>query len=209
MAGVEVRHRRSAASAERLERSDWPEAEVTAEQLYVAVDGVMVHETDGYHQAKTVTCCWAPPDGQREARHTVRFETAAVFATLVWSLACRCGLNSAKEIILLGDGAKCNRDHIAPPVEGVTCIVDGYHAMEHVRDCGAGCTAKARRRRPPGSKAWKRCYGTAVCGRCCVGCEPNRSRPDLRPGGRRCRSRSPAWATRMTAWPTTGSGHGV
>ena len=111
-------------------------AEVTPERLYVAVDGVLVHENDGYHEAKTATCYWETADGKREARYTVRFESAATFAAFVWVLACRCGLKTAKQVVLLGDGAKWIWDHMAPMLEGAICIVDWYHAMEHVWDCG-------------------------------------------------------------------------
>lgn len=122
--------------ADRMQCWDSPDPEVTPERLYVATDGVMVHENTGYHEAKTVTCYWEHPDGKREARYAVRFETASVFAAFVWSLACQCGLKTAKEVILLGDGAKWIWDQIAPVLEGATCIVDWYHAMEHVWDCG-------------------------------------------------------------------------
>jgi len=124
------------AAAERMKTWEAPAAEVTAARLYVAVDGTMVHETDGYHEAKTATCYWETADGKREARYVVRFASAATFAAFVWVLACRCGLQTAKQIVLLGDGAKWIWDHIAPLLEGAICIVDWYHAMEHVWDCG-------------------------------------------------------------------------
>ena len=38
--------------------------------------------------------------------------------------------------MLLGDGAHWIGDHVAPLLEGATCIVDGYHAMQHVWACG-------------------------------------------------------------------------
>jgi hypothetical protein len=113
-----------------------PPAEVTPERLYVAVDGVMVHENDGYHEAKTVTCYWETSPDKREARYGVRFENAAAFAAFVWALACRCGLKTAKQVVLLGDGAKWIWDHMAPLLEGAVCIVDWHHAMEHAWDCG-------------------------------------------------------------------------
>jgi hypothetical protein len=128
--------REESAGAERIKTWNPPVAEVTPERLYVAVDGVLVHENDGYHEAKTATCYWENAEGKREARYTVRFECAATFAAFVWVLACRCGLGTAKQIVLLGDGAKWIWDHIAPVLEGAICIVDWYHAMEHVWDCG-------------------------------------------------------------------------
>lgn len=124
------------ASAERMERWDAPEAEATPERLYVAVDGVMVREMDGFHEAKTAICYWEDAAGKHHTRYAVRFETASMFAAFVWSLACRCGARTAKEVVLLGDGARWIWDHIAPLLEGATCIVDWYHAMEHVWECG-------------------------------------------------------------------------
>ena len=124
------------AGAERIKTGDAPPAEVRPDRLYVAVDGTMVHEIDGYHEAKTATCYWETAEGKREARYTVRFASAATFAAYVWVLACRCGLKEARQIVLLGDGAKWIWDHVAPLLEGAICIVDWYHALEHVWDCG-------------------------------------------------------------------------
>jgi hypothetical protein len=128
--------REESSAAERIKTWNAPAAEVTPERLYVAVDGVLVHENDGHHEAKTATCYWETAEGKREARYTVRFECAATFAAFVWVLACRCGLKTAKQVVLLGDGAKWIWDHMAPMLEGAICIVDWYHATEHVRDCG-------------------------------------------------------------------------
>jgi len=70
-------------AAERIKTWNAPAAEVMPERLYVAVDGVRVHENDGYHEAKTATCYWETADGRREARYVVRFASAATFAALV------------------------------------------------------------------------------------------------------------------------------
>lgn len=132
--------RRAAADEEQqaVRMADWkaPDPEVQPERLYVAVDGTMVHEEDGWHEAKTVTCYWDDPDGLRQARYTVRFESAVLFAAYVWALACRCGLQTAKEVILLGDGARWIWDHIARVLDHPTQIVDWFHALEHVWDGG-------------------------------------------------------------------------
>lgn len=124
------------ALAGQMESWDAPEAEASPERLYVAVDGTMVPQNDGWHEAQTATCYWDDADGKRHARYAVRFEKAATFAAFVRSLACGCGLRSAKEVILLGDGAKWIWDHVGGVLEGATHIVDWYHAMEHVWECG-------------------------------------------------------------------------
>lgn len=112
----------------------------TPARLYVAVDGVMVHRTQ-WNEAKCVTCYWEVDDGKggvrREARYTTRFESVESFKAFVWSLAGRCGLETATEVILLGDGAAWIWDHVAGVLgEGTVCITDWYHVMEHVWACG-------------------------------------------------------------------------
>lgn len=113
-----------------------PPAEAQPKRLYIATDGVMVHRDGGWHEAKCVTCYWDDADDKRHARYAVRFEDVASFVGHVWALACRCGLESAKEVILLGDGAKWIWERIGGLLKGATLIVDWYHAMEHVWACG-------------------------------------------------------------------------
>ena len=118
--------------AAKIDVWDSPPAEAQPERLYVAVDGTMVHQDDGWHEAKCVTCYWDDADGRRHARYAVRFVDAAGFVAFVWALACRYGLESAKEVVLLGDGAKWIWDHVGGLLKEAVCIVDWYHAMEHV-----------------------------------------------------------------------------
>jgi hypothetical protein len=118
--------------------ADWgtPPAEAAPERLYVAVDGTMVHREDGWREAKCVTCYWDEPDGTRQARYGVRFEDVRHFVGFVWALACGCGLEQAKEVVLLGDGARWIWDHVGGLLKEATLIVDWYHAVEHLWDCG-------------------------------------------------------------------------
>jgi hypothetical protein len=118
-------------------------------RLYVAVDGVMVHRTQ-WNEAKCVCCYWEEPLGPRAAaagvepkrplrhsRYCVRFESIESFQAFAWSLAMRCGLEQAVEVVLLGDGAAWIWDHIAPLLgERTICITDFYHVMEHLWACG-------------------------------------------------------------------------
>lgn len=109
-------------------------------RLYVAVDGVMVHR-EQWNEAKCVTCYWEVPDGRggmiRHGRYAVRFESAERFRAFVWSLAMRCGLDTAAEVILLGDGAAWIWEQVSGVLgERTVCITDWYHVMEHVWACG-------------------------------------------------------------------------
>ena|SRR5579871_3154415 len=166
----------SAASAALGEAKTWeaPAAEAAPARLYVAVDGVMVHRGD-WNEAKCATCYWdtepkpaerkpAPEGrGEREARYAVRFEAAADFAAFVWGLACRCGLEGAREVVLLGDGAAWIWDHVAPILgagEGpkVTCVTDWYHVMEHVWACGKALHGEGS----AATEAWAKGYETLL-----------------------------------------------
>lgn len=152
----------AAGQEERLaaRMSAWksPAAEASPETLYVAVDGVQVHQADGWHEAKCVACygdepkrAAARPDAtprsdatcpdttvcaERPTRYTVRFEGAAAFVEFVWALACRCGLEQAKRVVLLGDGAEWIWKQVGGLLKEAVCIVDWYHALEHVWACG-------------------------------------------------------------------------
>ena len=122
--------------------------EARPRRLYVAVDGVMVHR-DQWNEAKCVACYWDKPAApasagkadkervERETRYAVRFESAEQFKAFVWSLAMQCGLESAVEVVLLGDGAAWIWEHVAGVLgERTICITDWYHVMEHVWACG-------------------------------------------------------------------------
>jgi hypothetical protein len=114
--------------------------QVRPKRLYVAVDGVMVHRQQ-WNEAKCVTCYWEESDGKggvrREARYAVRFESAEQFKAFVWSLSMQCGLESASEVVLLGDGAAWIWEHVASVLgERTLCITDWYHVMEHIWTCG-------------------------------------------------------------------------
>jgi hypothetical protein len=129
----------AAQEAEQAARmADWktPPAEAAPQRLYVAVDGTMVHRADGWREAKCVTCYWDEPDGTRSACYGVRFEDIRQFVGFVWALACRCGLEQAQEVVLLGDGARWIWDHVGGLLKEATLIVDWYHAVEHLWECG-------------------------------------------------------------------------
>jgi hypothetical protein len=105
-------------------------------RLYVAVDGTTVHLQDGWREVKCVTCYWEDEAGNRHARYQARLETAGEFRAFVWALACLCGLESADEVILLGDGAAWIWEQMASVLgEKTICITDWYHVTEHVWDC--------------------------------------------------------------------------
>lgn len=132
-----VASRQEEQAAERMQTWAGPPAEVQLQRLYVATDGTTVHQWEGFKEAKTVVCYGEDSRGQAVRRYAVRLESADVFKAHAWATACRCGLEGATETVLLGDGAAWIWDHVGPVLgERTTHIVDWYHAMEHVWDCG-------------------------------------------------------------------------
>ena len=106
-------------------------------RLYVAVDAAMVHFQDGWHDVKCAVCWWEDERGRRHKQCVVRKATAEEFRAFVWALAAKCGLDSAVEVVLLGDGAAWIWEHIGGILgEGTICITDWYHVTEHLWGCG-------------------------------------------------------------------------
>lgn len=106
-------------------------------RLYVAVDAAMVHFQDGWHDVKCAVCWWEDERGRRHKQCVVRKATAEEFRAFVWALAGKCGLETAVEVVLLGDGAAWIWEHMAGILgEGTICITDWYHVSEHLWTCG-------------------------------------------------------------------------
>jgi hypothetical protein len=132
----QVAAQQEAQQAAGIEEWNAPPPEASPQTLYVAVDGVQVRQADAWHEAKCVTCYWDDAEGKRHTRHAVRFEAAAEFVPFVWALACRCGLEQAQRVALLGDGAEWIWKQVGHLLREAVCIVDWYHALEHVWTCG-------------------------------------------------------------------------
>lgn len=146
--GVAARQEAQQAAAMSVWQAPPPEA--APHTLYVLTDGVQVHQESGWHEAKCVACYSDPPSGPRATRYAVRFESAAEFVAFVWALACRCGLEHAPRVVLLGDGAEWIWKHIGGLLKEAVCIVDWYHALEHVWTCGRQLYGEGT----PATRAW-------------------------------------------------------
>lgn len=125
-----------ATTADRMHDWQAPPAEASPETLYVLTDGVQVHQDDGWHEARCVACYGHGTSEPVPIRYAVRFEKAADFVPFVWALACRCGLEKAKRVVLLGDGAEWIWKQVGGLLREAVCIVDWYHALQHVWACG-------------------------------------------------------------------------
>ena len=113
-----------------------PEAEANVKRLYVAVDGTTEHENDGWHEVKVGSVYWQNERFERVESYVGRFDNAATFGWHVWLEACRCGFLEAQEVVFLGDGEPWIRKQRHKHFGRSTFIIDWYHALEHIWDCG-------------------------------------------------------------------------
>lgn len=113
-----------------------PDAQAEPERLCVEVDGTTAHETDGWHEAKVGSIYWEDKQFAEHKRYVGRFDNSETFGWHVWLEACRCGLRQAKEVVFLGDGASWIRNERRKHFGRSTFIIDWYHALEHIWDCG-------------------------------------------------------------------------
>lgn len=135
-------------------------------RLYLAVDGAFLHFQDGWHDVKSVTCWWEDERGKVHSRGLTRRAEAGEFKAFVWALACQCGLETAVEVVLLGDGAAWIWEQVASILgEKTICITDWYHVTEHLWSCTRPSGGKERKRRGSGKKNGKSCYGREVARR--------------------------------------------
>jgi len=113
-----------------------PQAEANPQRLYVAADGTTAHETDGWHEVKVGSIYWKDERFERVGRYVGRFDKSEIFGWHLWMEAIRCGLREAKEVVFLGDGAGWIRNERRKHFGRSTFIIDWYHALEHIWDCG-------------------------------------------------------------------------
>lgn len=113
-----------------------PQAEANPERLYVAADGTSAHETDGWREVKVGSIYWKDERFERVGRYVGRFDNSKIFGWHLWMEAIRCGLREAKEVVFLGDGAGWIRNERRKHFGRSTFIIDWYHALEHIWDCG-------------------------------------------------------------------------
>jgi len=113
-----------------------PQAEANPQRLYVAADGTTAHETDGWREVKVGSIYWKDERFERVGRYVGRFDNSEIFGWHLWMEAIRCGLREAKEVVFLGDGAGWIRNERRKHFGRSTFIIDWYHALEHIWDCG-------------------------------------------------------------------------
>lgn len=120
-----------------------PAASLAPPRLYLSMDGVLAHLHDaGWKELKTgcVYTTRSRVSRKRPANVEVRAEQQRSLAALTeaagfgwqrWTEACRCGLQAASEVVVLGDGAHWIWNVAASHFPQATQILDWYHASEY------------------------------------------------------------------------------
>ncbi|MDQ3549652.1 MAG: ISKra4 family transposase [Chloroflexota bacterium] len=121
-------------------------------RLYVAMDGVRIMSTTGEGKEAKVGVVVPEqrrPDGQLRrdaASYVASFATATAFGPRLALEAHRRGLDSAAEVVVLGDGAEWIWNLTAEHFPHATQIVDWYHASERIWDLGRALYGETSRR---------------------------------------------------------------
>jgi len=111
-------------------------------RLYGTMDGAKIHLQDGWKEIKVMA--WYEADtkqsGDRERAKNVsyraRLESAEAFGEFFWAEGRLRGVERAKEIVILGDGAPWIWNLVGHHLPRAIQIVDYYHASEHLWDVG-------------------------------------------------------------------------
>jgi hypothetical protein len=101
-------------------------------RLYSLADGVMVHQTDGWHEAKCLQCRWQDQEGQWQTLRLCRLEKADAFADLAHGCMHACGLEGCRQSVLIGDGGPWIWNHLGAIADEAIQVLDWYHAAEHL-----------------------------------------------------------------------------
>jgi hypothetical protein len=122
-----------------------PEAACAAPpRIYLSMDGVLAHIHDaGWKELKTgcvYTTRTRVPRSRPEKvelraeqqRYVAALTDAEQFGWQLWAEACRCGLTSSSDVVVVGDGAHWIWNVAETHFPHATQILDWYHASEYV-----------------------------------------------------------------------------
>jgi hypothetical protein len=107
-------------------------AAMEAGRLYIYADGAMVHHLKHWQETKALQCRWQDAKGRWHARRLCRNEKVPAFDALAWACMHGCGLDNARQSVLLGDGIPWIWNHLGPLADEAVQILDWYHAKEHL-----------------------------------------------------------------------------
>lgn len=104
------------------------------QQLYISTDGTKVNTEEGWKEVKVGAIFNANLNGDKEpireeTTYLGGFQDSEKFGKRLYSVAVQQGLENAKEVIVIGDGAKWIWTQADTHFHGAVQIVDWYHAV--------------------------------------------------------------------------------
>ncbi len=143
--GADLVAHQAQAVARSMEGHDAPAAvTLPPSRLYITMDGVLAHLHErGWSELK-VGCCYQTrtrptrrrPETLEIHAHSTRYVTALVeaqtFGWHLWQEAARQGVETADEVVVVGDGAHWIWNIAETQFPQATQILDWYHASEYV-----------------------------------------------------------------------------
>lgn len=107
------------------------------ERLYVGMDGASAHIDGSWHEVKTGVIYEGKPgddgfDGAHNAIYVAAQEPAERFGSRLYLAAAQAGVQGAKQVVVIGDGAEWIWNLADHHYLGATQIVDVWHAREHI-----------------------------------------------------------------------------
>ena len=94
--------------------------------------GVIFEAERGRERSELAPEVWIDTPKQNSMHYVARRTARGDFDQLLYGLACQSGLQHAKQIVILGDGARWIWKQAEEHFPGAIQIVDLYHAQEHV-----------------------------------------------------------------------------
>lgn len=107
------------------------------ERLYVGMDGASAHIDGSWHEVKTGVIYEGKPgaegiDQAHSAVYVAAQEPAERFGSRLYLAAAQAGVQVARQVVVIGDGAEWIWNLAAHHFPGATQIVDYWHACEHL-----------------------------------------------------------------------------
>jgi hypothetical protein len=110
-------------------------------RLYVGMDGTSAHIDGSWHEVKTGVVYQGQPgaeglDVAQGQKYVAAQEPSEQFGSRLYMLAALSGVQSAGEVVVIGDGAEWIWNVAAHHYPGAIEIVDYWHACEHLHALG-------------------------------------------------------------------------
>ena len=115
--------------------------ELEARRLYVCIDAAKAHTDGTWHDIKTGVVFGGEPsidktgrivDRMVDARYVAAQESSDLFGRRIYLRALLSGIENAREVVVLGDGAEWIWNIVGMHFSGCIEILDYYHACEHI-----------------------------------------------------------------------------